>query len=214
MSKIAGCRVRFKSKDGRYTVTVLDLPDCIVNGATLQEAKQNAKQAIALYFETHREAAAVKFLYDLDMCRWGAQQIGEENEKKQNQEPKPKLTRADDLRLEGFLLHARILRDFFVGDPQGDDILAQYYFDNPSTWKDAAEPLCPHLKANRVHINKKLAHLTYSRLTEDEDWDVATIAQEVKTAWETFRSTLPQEREKWFPLDAYSSARDEPKDNG
>ena len=50
-NKIAGCRVRFKSKDGRYTVTVLDLPDCIVNGDTLREAERNAREAIQLHVE-------------------------------------------------------------------------------------------------------------------------------------------------------------------
>ena len=158
-----------------------------------------------------REPAAEKILYEVDMVRWIGQQISQEAENKRNS------IRTNDLLLEGLLLHARVLYDFLVHNPKQDDISAQDYFDDSSDWKKTAEKLCPYLSAdekkNYKRLNKKLAHLTYSRLTEDKDWDFKAIASELQTAWETFQSDLPAERQKWFPLNAYSSARDEPKDN-
>lgn len=37
--------------------------------------------------------------------------------------------------LENFLLHARVLRDFFTSDPIKDDISATHFFENRSAFR-------------------------------------------------------------------------------
>jgi hypothetical protein len=55
---------------------------------------------------------------------------------------------ADDclrnLLLEDFLLHARILRDFFVGSPRQDDVSAAHFFDDSSQ-------MCRPLTSSMIH---------------------------------------------------------------
>jgi len=43
------------AEEGGYTVTVPMLPGCVTEGDSLEEAKQNAKEAIELYIETLEE---------------------------------------------------------------------------------------------------------------------------------------------------------------
>jgi predicted RNase H-like HicB family nuclease len=40
-----------KGEDGWYVVTVPSLPGCISQGKTIKEAKQNIREAIALYLD-------------------------------------------------------------------------------------------------------------------------------------------------------------------
>ena len=42
-------------KEGGFTVEVLDLPGCVSEGDTIQEAENNIKEAIGLYLETLKE---------------------------------------------------------------------------------------------------------------------------------------------------------------
>ena len=44
------------SEDGGYTATVPTLPGCISEGDTLDEARQNIREAIELYLEPDDEA--------------------------------------------------------------------------------------------------------------------------------------------------------------
>jgi predicted RNase H-like HicB family nuclease len=44
-----------KGEDGWYVVTVPSLPGCITQGRTLKEAKENIKEAIALYLGPDEE---------------------------------------------------------------------------------------------------------------------------------------------------------------
>ena len=104
-----------------------------------------------------------------------------------------------NLLLEGFLLHARVLRDFLRPDPpRDDDVLARHFFNNPAEWEQKESDLCPYLHDDKARINKKLAHLTYSRLTAAEGWDDATIHREINDAWDQFWSLLPRHKRKWF----------------
>ncbi|MCF7830854.1 type II toxin-antitoxin system HicB family antitoxin [Candidatus Gracilibacteria bacterium] len=47
--------VLLPAKEGGYTVTVPMLPGCITEGDSLEEAKQNAREAIELYITTLKE---------------------------------------------------------------------------------------------------------------------------------------------------------------
>lgn len=51
-------RIVFEPSDeGGYTVFVPALPGCISEGDTLQEARQNIREAIALYLEPAEDAS-------------------------------------------------------------------------------------------------------------------------------------------------------------
>ena len=51
-------RVHFEPSDeGGYTVYVPALPGCVSEGNTLEEARQNIREAIELYFEPDDEQA-------------------------------------------------------------------------------------------------------------------------------------------------------------
>jgi predicted RNase H-like HicB family nuclease len=51
-------KVHFEPSDeGGYTVYVPALPGCISEGNTLEEARQNVREAIALYLEPDEERA-------------------------------------------------------------------------------------------------------------------------------------------------------------
>ena len=103
--------------------------------------------------------------------------------------------------LEVFLLHARVLHDFLVKSPRKcDDVHAFHFFDKASDWEHVllSSNFCPYLQKNRERLNKKLTHLTYRRLTENERWDTCTVRDEVSYAWHTFLKTLPEDRREWF----------------
>jgi len=52
---IDGLRIVFEpSDDGGYTATVPELPGCISEGDTLDEARRNIREAIALYRDRRR----------------------------------------------------------------------------------------------------------------------------------------------------------------
>jgi len=44
-----------KGEDGWYVVTVPSLPGCITQGKTIEEAKENIREAISLYPEPEEE---------------------------------------------------------------------------------------------------------------------------------------------------------------
>jgi len=141
-------------------------------------------------FHPKSEQIVQRIKYEFDMFEWLADKIQSD----WGNAPWP----MKNLFVEGFLLHARILRDFFIADPKQDDVSARHFFEDPSQWRAPSSSLCPYLKANKVRIDKKLAHLTYSRLTEEEQWDFKAIQSEIALAREAFRSALPESTRQWF----------------
>ena len=139
-------------------------------------------------YDIERIAPAVK--YEWDMFEWLSHKI------KREWQIADMPTR--NMLLEGFLLHARILRDFFVGEPRGDDVSARHFFDDESAWVDKTKDLCPYTRKKKTRIDKKLAHLTYSRPILGKEWDFGTISKEIYEAWDKFLSFLPDERKVWF----------------
>lgn len=103
-----------------------------------------------------------------------------------------------NLFLEAFLLHARVLKDFFIRDPRQDDVAAIHFFDDTAGWQKIKNTLCPYLRQHQRRLNKYLAHLTYDRLREDKVWEWGVIFNEIEYAWQQFFSLLPQERKEWF----------------
>ena len=103
--------------------------------------------------------------------------------------------------LECFLLHTRILRDFLTTHEKNrkmDDIIACDFFDNPAEWEEQMSGLCQYSTDNRIRMNKKLQHLTYARLDEEDGWCCPTIRVEIDEAWEAFLLALPDDRRNWF----------------
>lgn len=133
---------------------------------------------------------APKVKYEWDMFDWLAQRIANEYKASSQQER--------NLLTEDFLLHARVLRDFFVRNPKHDDVSARHFFNDESTWTAESSSLCAYLQQNRIRLNKKLAHLTYSRLKLDEQWDFSAIRKEVFDAWHKFCSLLTAPARQWL----------------
>ena len=131
-----------------------------------------------------------KVKYEWQIFSWLVQRIEAEYE------AAPQSTK--NLLMESLLLHARVLYDFFVRAPKGDDVSACHFFDDASDWCVVSSDLCPYLRANMKRLNKKLAHLTYSRLTEDEQWAFGAIRDEVSHGWRTFLDALQYDQRKWF----------------
>lgn len=114
----------------------------------------------------------------------------------------------DNHRIENALSHARVICDFLFAAPRGNcpDVSARHFFDNPSQWTAAPDNLCPYIKQHRERLNRSVPHLSYDRLQYEanKEWDLHTIASEIKNAWEFFLSALPSQRRQWF---APSTAR-------
>jgi len=134
--------------------------------------------------------AAKLVKYEWDMFAWTIDRCFKEAKGRQGRE--------QWMLLEDMLLHARVLRDFLTRPPKGDDISAAHFVEDIETWRKQASSLCPYLRVNRKRLNKKLAHLTYARLTEDELWEPIPIRDELQIAWDKFLSSVPEKSKEWF----------------
>lgn len=98
----------------------------------------------------------------------------------------------------------RSVMDFFdPGDPKGDDILAEHYFDDPQEWRklltEAERP--EDYAAFRMATNKLAAHLTYARIDYegDERWSPsAELTDHLLGLAGVFYQRLPEDRKLWF----------------
>jgi len=102
--------------------------------------------------------------------------------------------------LESFLLHARVMRDFLWKEKRHkDDALAADFFDDERSWKRPR--LGGRLSADRIRLNKALAHLTYARTQPGEsvdEWCIDQIKFELDKGWRAFLESLPEDRRCWF----------------
>lgn len=99
------------------------------------------------------------------------------------------------LALEGVLLHARNLRDFFVGTGKDRDILAIDFLPRKPRYA------LPYLRRTRNRMNTLLAHPSYSRSRVSRSWDCGTLRREIEGAWEVFLDRLKvhdKKRFNWF----------------
>lgn len=126
--------------------------------------------------------------------------------------------------LENFLLHARVLRDFFQDrnreqqkltdrykkSPDAlrgalkrleDDLFASDFMDDEFRFMDNEDPL-EFLRTGelRTRLNKALAHLSFDRIEyeKDKDWDIQRVFDGLSDAWEQFWNLLPAECRSWF----------------
>lgn len=91
-----------------------------------------------------------------------------------------------NLTMETFLLHARNLRDFFATSGQPEDVLASDFLGRPLRVR---MPLLRSAKIRR-RLNKRIAHVSYSRSRLGRQWDVRTLATEIDEAMEAFVTRL------------------------
>ena len=101
--------------------------------------------------------------------------------------------------LESFLIHGRILIDFFYPPKSSrpDDVLASDYFDDIGDWGKIRPTRSEGLDRVKKRADKELAHLTYVRLdvtTETKGWDFIEIANEIQRLMEIFLKKVPKSR--------------------
>ena len=92
--------------------------------------------------------------------------------------------------LEDYLLHARNLRDFFAPGGKADDVITADFFGRPMRVS------LPHLRsaAVRNRLNKRIAHLTFSRPRFRSSWNVRPLSIELNQAMIRFVTRLKSER--------------------
>lgn len=106
--------------------------------------------------------------------------------------------------LEGFLVHARVLHDFFSANERyPDDVISSDYVDDASAWVPV-KPISPEILSR---INKQLAHLSRERSNysiEEFRWPDELLRQiydEIRTAYTEFVQRLNPDRQAWFAND-------------
>lgn len=101
--------------------------------------------------------------------------------------------------LESFLIHARVLRDFFCRRRQRtDDVVAADFVNG---WVPPSPLDFPYVHANKIRLDKALAHLTTTRVeyeNEGKYWKVHEIFDEIEKMIIRFLDQLPEERKPWF----------------
>lgn len=100
--------------------------------------------------------------------------------------------------LESFLLHVRVLRDFFYTPGRDDDIVAGHFIAN---WSKICPTKGRYLKDQKTRLDKALAHLTEKRLDydgKDKKWQVTKLYKDLHPVIEVFIANLPNDRKPWF----------------
>ena len=89
---------------------------------------------------------------------------------------------ANNAALECFLLHARILRDFFRASSDPDDVIAQDFLGSPITVEMST------LQSDTVNkwLNKKVVHLSHSRPSLPRGWNTRHLLEEIDNAMQAF----------------------------
>jgi hypothetical protein len=101
--------------------------------------------------------------------------------------------------VESFLIHTRVLRDFFCrGRHKSDDVIAA---DFVAGWTQPQASDYTYISAQKDRLDKSLAHLTTTRVmydSEGKQWDVEKILSEIKPMIQRFLKELPVDRRSWF----------------
>ena len=103
--------------------------------------------------------------------------------------------------LEAFLLHARVLHEFFSATKRSNDnLMASDYMHDAFSWR----PVKPIPDRTLKRVNKQLAHLSISRadyLENDFDWsggELGRIYEGLKAAYSTFIQPMKPDYQDWF----------------
>ena len=99
--------------------------------------------------------------------------------------------------LESFIIHLRVLIDFFCSDSQrDDDIIANDFFNDPNDWKNLRPQKTKVLERAKICADKEVAHLTYTRLgitPDQKNWYFEEVYNDMRTIFELFLTNIPKE---------------------
>ncbi|QTN45090.1 hypothetical protein H7683_19210 [Ectopseudomonas mendocina] len=105
--------------------------------------------------------------------------------------------RLADMALESFVLHFRVIYDFFYKKRhRPDDVVACDFFATDDEWPTIRREPSEILRTSRARADKELAHLTYVRLIrtyDEKHWQVAAIAQELHVIMSTFLESVTKD---------------------
>jgi len=113
--------------------------------------------------------------------------------------------------IESFVIHARVLLDFFYPfKPRQDDVIVTDFFDRPKTWEEARPEKTDILKTIHKRVGKEAAHLTYSRQKVSEEqkaWDHENIARDIRVLADCFLSEVSNSLlgDRWNQYKEYNS---------
>jgi hypothetical protein len=93
---------------------------------------------------------------------------------------------AKNIALESFLVHARVIRDFYAASASDNDVLA---IDFLGSSPRVRLPLL-RSRAIRTRLNRRIAHLSFSRSRLKRAWDVSTLLNEINAAMTAFVALL------------------------
>jgi hypothetical protein len=107
--------------------------------------------------------------------------------------------------VETFLLHARVLREFFCRSRnvprdfvRDDDVVAGDFL---GMWAIPDAAARTYIDAQKERLDKALAHLTTTRVqyeTSGKQWDLLTIRGEIDPMIDRFLADLPDSQKPWF----------------
>lgn len=129
-------------------------------------------------------SAARALVYEWDMLNHGADALATPTIKRN--------TLAQNIALESFLLHARIIRDFFKSKGRDNDVLARDFLTPVPRVK------MPLLRSRSIdaRLNRRLTHLSYSRNRLKRGWDVTRLLNEANGAMNKLVDRLEKEQPK------------------
>jgi hypothetical protein len=91
----------------------------------------------------------------------------------------------DNALLESMLMHTRSLIEFFMGNKPRPDDLHRGDFAGP--WTPGPAAAVARVEADRVRLNKHLAHLTWPRFDDGSQtwnvWDLANAITQIADEW-------------------------------
>ena len=93
---------------------------------------------------------------------------------------------AQNIALESFLVHAGIIRDFFAAAGPANDVIARDFLGSVPKVRLTLLRSSPI----RARLNRRIAHLSYSRTRLKRVWDVRRLLSEINGAMMDFVALL------------------------
>jgi hypothetical protein len=115
-------------------------------------------------------------LYEIEMFHWLASIL-----------PGKKESNECSAFVESYALHLRNLIDFFYTEPTDDDVVAKYFYDDPSKWNPG--PKSPALDIAKKRANKEVSHLTKARMNvtpTDKLWWTDNLFSDIQKVAQSF----------------------------
>lgn len=86
--------------------------------------------------------------------------------------------------VESFLIHARAIGEFFGKKGRPNDVLARDYLGHSPRVR------LPYTRKNKKRIDRRIAHLSYSRPRMSPDWPLDLMIEEIDRAMRLFVGRL------------------------